>query len=282
MNTLTDFQFSPSNLQDYLDCRRRFQLKYIYKVSWPAIQAEPLHNVEESLEIGIKFHHLTHQFSFGIEFTKLNPTNSYSQLTDYWTQFLDSSQEGGLLHPVWQPDVQRYPEVTLFTYIAEALLVSKLDLIAIFPGSIIQIYDWKTNRKPPTRKWLTERLQTKLYPYILVQAGLSLNNGKPIIPEQVEFIYWYPSAPSSPHRFPYNQSKYDEDQAFIFSLLEEISHLHEDEFHLTQNEQLCVFCVFRSLCERGIHAGSLDHMEQYSDLNEDISTGFNEVNTNEY
>lgn len=282
MNTLTDFQFSPSNLQDYLDCQRRFQLKYIYKVSWPAIQAEPIHNVEESLEIGTQFHHLAHQFSLGIESTNLKTTKSNFQLTDFWTQFLDSSQYGGLLYPVWQPDVQRYPEVSLFTYIAEAMLVSKLDLIAIFPGSIIQIYDWKTNLKPPKRNWLTERLQTKLYPYILVQAGPSLNNGKPIIPEQVELIYWYPSAPSSPLRFPYNQSKYDEDQTFIYSLLKEISLLHEDEFYLTQNKQLCVFCVYRSLCERGMHAGPLDHMEQYSDLNEDISIGINEVNLNEY
>jgi hypothetical protein len=37
-----DFQFSQGSLQDYVDCRRRFQLRYLDQLAWPAVEAEPL------------------------------------------------------------------------------------------------------------------------------------------------------------------------------------------------------------------------------------------------
>ena len=37
MKPENDFIFSAHNLQDYLDCPRRFELKYILKQPWPAI-----------------------------------------------------------------------------------------------------------------------------------------------------------------------------------------------------------------------------------------------------
>ena len=35
------FRFSQSSLQDYVDCRRRFQLRYLQNLAWPALQSEP-------------------------------------------------------------------------------------------------------------------------------------------------------------------------------------------------------------------------------------------------
>ncbi len=34
------FTFSQSSLQDYMDCARRFQLRYIDQLNWPAINTE--------------------------------------------------------------------------------------------------------------------------------------------------------------------------------------------------------------------------------------------------
>ena len=35
------FQFSQRSLQDYVDCRRRFELRYLQNLAWPAVEAEP-------------------------------------------------------------------------------------------------------------------------------------------------------------------------------------------------------------------------------------------------
>jgi hypothetical protein len=42
-----DFQFSQASLQDYVDCPKRFPLCYLMKLSWPAIQAEPVSEHEQ-------------------------------------------------------------------------------------------------------------------------------------------------------------------------------------------------------------------------------------------
>ncbi len=39
----SDFQFSQSSLQDYVDCPWRFYLRYIRQLAWPAIVAEMTH-----------------------------------------------------------------------------------------------------------------------------------------------------------------------------------------------------------------------------------------------
>ena len=35
-----DFHFSQRSLQDYVDCRRRFQLRYLQHLAWPAVEAK--------------------------------------------------------------------------------------------------------------------------------------------------------------------------------------------------------------------------------------------------
>ena len=37
-----NFQFSQASLSDYMDCARRFQLRYLLEQDWPAVESEPL------------------------------------------------------------------------------------------------------------------------------------------------------------------------------------------------------------------------------------------------
>jgi hypothetical protein len=66
-----DFQFSQASLQDYVDCRRRFQLRYLLELAWPAIQAEPAEDQEMHGQQGELFHRLVQQHQLGIPAARL-------------------------------------------------------------------------------------------------------------------------------------------------------------------------------------------------------------------
>jgi hypothetical protein len=51
-----EFQFSQSSLQDYVECSRRFELRYIERLRWPALQSEPVLEQERHMQQGQRFH----------------------------------------------------------------------------------------------------------------------------------------------------------------------------------------------------------------------------------
>ena len=66
MPLANNFIFSANNLQDYLDCPRRFELRYILKQNWPAITSQPVLEMENRINMGNRFHLLAHQYLSGI------------------------------------------------------------------------------------------------------------------------------------------------------------------------------------------------------------------------
>jgi hypothetical protein len=46
------FQFSQTSLQDFSDCQRRFQLRYLQEQDWPAPVAEPMAEMERADTLG--------------------------------------------------------------------------------------------------------------------------------------------------------------------------------------------------------------------------------------
>jgi hypothetical protein len=142
------------------------------------------------------------------------------------------------------------------------------------------ILEWKTSRKRPQRKWLAERLQTRVYPYLLVRAGshlleigdrgLGMGDWRPFQPEQVEMVYWFANFPQDPERFPYDAAQYEVDDHYLASLIEEIKDLGDEDFPLTPQERRCRYCPYRSLCQRGVRAGSFDEMEDELEWGDDF------------
>ena len=296
----TDFQFSQGSLQDYVDCPRRFQLRYIQRLAWPAVGAEPALESERYLQQGAAFHRLVHQHMLGLSPERLSSTITDEDLSRWWHNYL----EGG---PADLP-VSRYPEVVLSTPVSGHRLVAKYDLVAVGPvltraegtEQRVVIVDWKTSRRRPRRKGLAERLQTRVYPYLLVRAGSHLNEDRPFQPEQVEMVYWFANFPEDPERFPYDAAQYDVDGDYLASLIEEIKELAlspvlspvegppkglgDDDFPLTAQEWRCRFCPYRSLCQRGVRAGSFDEMEDEPELDGDfeIALDFEQIAEIEY
>jgi CRISPR/Cas system-associated exonuclease Cas4 (RecB family) len=267
-----DFHFSQASLQDYVECRRRFQLRYLLRQAWPALEAEPALENERRLQMGAAFHQLVQQHTLGLPAERLSSMvaarkDAGNELERWWNSYMQSGQELAGLRDI--PGLEVYPETSLSAPFRNYRLVAKYDLIAVMPQGQAVIFDWKTSRKKPRRKWLVGRLQTRLYPYLLVQAGAHLNQGTPLQPDQVEMIYWYPEFPSQAEHFPYSAESCEEDGEYLGSLVAEIEGLQEDEFYLTTDVERCRFCTYRSLCERGIKAGGLDDMQAGLDLGEE-------------
>lgn len=281
MTLPTDFQFSQGSLQDFVDCPRRFQLRYIEERAWPAVQAEPALENEQYLQRGARFHHMVHQFFLGVPAEKLTQAAADDQdLTQWWQNFLASG-----------PDLSTYkrlPEIGLSAPLGEFRLVAKYDLVAIrsaeapsdsdAPRAII--YDWKTSRKQPKRAWLIEKLQTRVYPYLLSRAGSSLNVGQNINPDHIKMTYWFSNFPQQPAHFPYSEEQYHQDEADLLNLIKEIKALGEKEAPLTEDERRCRFCVYRSLCDRGVEAGPLEEMNDFDEpeqLSEELELDFEAI-----
>lgn len=239
------FAFSQSSLQDYADCPRRFELRYLRQLQWPAVESEPVLENERRQQEGQLFHRLVQQSLLGIPPEKLTPLASTLDLRRWWEHFLS--------HPIPIGDYAKYTEITLSAPLGEYRLLAKYDLLAIRPGQAARIYDWKTYARRPRNEWMAARLQTRVYRALLVRAGAQLNGGAPIPPEQVEMIYWYAEYPAEPACFAYTSAQYERDWAGLEKLVEEIA--SAQAFPPTEDEQRCAFCVYRSYCERGVRAG---------------------------
>ncbi len=261
MTLPADFQFSQASLQDYVDCPRRFQLRYVLRVAWPAPEAEPALENERYLQQGAAFHRLVHQHALGLPPERL--ANAVTDdLREWWHNYLQD-------RPPNLPD-ERYPEVLLSAPVSEYRLLAKYDIVAIKTGERAIIIDWKTSHKRTPRKWLTQRLQTRVYPYLLVRAGAHLNAEQPFAPEQVEMIYWFANFPMNPERFAYDAAQFESDEVYLTALIEEIAGIDDENWPLTLQEQRCKYCPYRSLCQRGVRAGLLDEIEETPEPGDDF------------
>ena len=144
-------------------------------------------------------------------------------------------------------------------------LTARYDRVGAEPGGRIVVVDWKTGTKLPSRSWMEQRMQTRVYPYVTTLAGSDLNGGTAPEPEQVEMVYWYANFPHQPLRFGYDRDRFESDGAYLNRLVEEIAARGEGDWELTGRLSRCRFCSYRSLCKRGTEAGSLAEWEDEPD-----------------
>jgi CRISPR/Cas system-associated exonuclease Cas4 (RecB family) len=259
-----DFQFSQASLQDYEDCRRRFQLRYLLKLSWPAVEAEPVLENERNLQLGAQFHRMIQQHLIGLDSEHLSRMTQDADLQRWWQNYLRFAENPKQKLALVGSATSSQVETTLSAFLAGFRLIAKYDAIVLAgAGENVQvtIFDWKTSSKRPPRGWLANRLQTRIYPYLVVRVGASLNQGSPIQPEQIEMHFWFANYPDNPERFHYTSSQYERDAQYLASLVQEIDNLSVDDFYLTNQDRNCRFCTYRSLCDRGIEAGMMDEAE---------------------
>src|SRR5512139_1729026 len=254
---------SQSSLQDYGDCPRRFKLRYLEGLDYPAVESEPALENEKSLEEGALFHRLVQQSLLGMEASKLERLASSADLRRWWQHYID-----------FKPNLVGYtiyPEFTLTAPLGALRLVAKYDLIGLRDGQAV-IYDWKTSRKRPANERLAARWQTRVYLALLAQSGGTLNGGEPILPEKIQMTYWFADFPSEAATFNYSAAQFQRDWDVLLKLAREIP--SASDYPLTDDLQKCSFCVFRSYCDRGRAAGEESEIEKRPDTGNPFDVDF--------
>ncbi|CAN5808561.1 PD-(D/E)XK nuclease family protein [soil metagenome] len=278
------FAFSQSSLQAYEDCPRRFWLAYAEQLPWPAIEATPVAEHEQLMRLGSTFHLLVQRAQIGLD-PELLGAGLEPPLGDWFNAYLrhrpadlpndffeverilsmpfgsadssslplnGSAHTGGQTNPIYR-------------------LAAKYDLIAADTAGRVVIIDWKTARKRTDPSNLRQRLQTIVYPYVLVEASAKLPWG-PIEPEQVEMRYWFTAAPSQPVIFRYDRAQHEANHERLHHMLAEILvGQREVDFPTVADTEInrrrfCGFCVYRSRCNRGVVAGNLDEVADAEDF----------------
>jgi hypothetical protein len=277
-----NFKFNQGSLQAYVDCPRLFQLRYIERLSWPAPEAEPSIENEHYIQLGSSFHQLVQQYYLGVDQDRLRDmARRDSLLTHWWENFLAHKPDS-------QNDIE-HTEISMSTPVDQYRLVAKYDLIVIKDktplvragsslshpndfGEVLRnavIFDWKTSRKPPERKWQASKLQTRVYPYVLIKAGSYFHGGKPFNPDQIEMVYWFSNFPTAPIRFRYSPEEFEKDEEYILGLVNDIKKIGDEEAKKTENQKRCSYCVYRSLCNRGVKAGLLHEFLEAAELHDE-------------
>jgi CRISPR/Cas system-associated exonuclease Cas4 (RecB family) len=257
---------SQSSLQDYVDCSLRFKLRYLERLSYPALESEPALENEKHQQEGEYFHRLVQQHLIGISAEQIGRLANTPNLQRWWSNWQDFSRGQNL--------GKTYSELTLSAPLGKYRLVAKYDLISVQNGKAT-IYDWKTYRKRPRNEWLAARMQTRVYRAMVVQAGAHLNNGQPFAPEQVEMVYWFGDFPEDPARFEYNSAQYKRDWDMLLKLAGEVE--SASSYPQTEDRQKCVFCTYRSYCERGIKAGDWLEAETEMQAEELFDVNFEQI-----
>lgn len=243
---------SATSLQDFLDCRRRFQLKYIDQISWP----QPLNAVNikqlEAMTRGREFHQLMQQHFLGIPDEKLLKSIDDNTLKTWFINTINSE--------ICKIDqAENLTEYRLSTYISDTLVTGIIDLVIIQPESSLKIIDWKTGLAKPNPQFYVSRIQTRLYPLLIAQSPLfhaHLTYKRSF--DKIEFIYWFTHFPQLPIINQYSPEKFDLDKVLLAELVNTIQNTHVDEMKMTTNLNTCRTCHFQVFCGRSSSESAQD------------------------
>ena len=263
-----DFAFTQGSLQDYADCARRFELRYIKRMRYPALEVRQALDYEARIRQGNRFHKLLQQHLLGVPADVLERSLADDgELRRWW--------EYALTRGLADLPTERHSEITLQTFLAGHRLIAKYDLLALQPGGEAVIVDWKTGGRIPSRQYLAKRLQTIVYSYVLASAGAHLYGG-PIPPERIRMDYCYVAADGERISFVYSAAQMAKDEALLTEMIGAIG--EAADFPLTEDERRCRFCNYRSLCDRG-EAGDLQDFDfdEVVDDEEAIALDFDQI-----
>lgn len=257
-----NFVFTQSNLQDYVDCPRRFELRYLMGVRWPARNVDNEVDLRDWLAMGNQFHFMAHQFFSGLSAEVISRSIQDPMLMEWWQRFMAWHDEQDF-------SGQNHSETVLYAQVNGSRAAAKFDLINQQKDGRYRIIDWKTSLRKPGTARLLDRIQSSFYPLILVLAGKNLSpQAAQILPEQIEMMYWFTSNPDAPVVRGYDQSQFKADQSKYASLFQKIRSKRPGEFLLTEEIRHCQACSYRTMCDRMAEPGQTADYDDLAEENE--------------
>jgi hypothetical protein len=242
--------FSRGKLADFLDCQRRYQLRYERRLAWPVGPLET--RTAGALERGRRFHQLLQRHFLSL--TPAEPAEDEPELSRWWRLF---QSQGPRL-----PAGRRLPEFSLTVPIGRHFLTGRYDLLIIGEDDLF-IYDWKTGTRPPAPDVLRDDLQTRVYLALAAEGAPAL--WRDLRPEAIRLTYWYTSDPPETRSLVYDAAWHEENWAGLLAVVEEIQGRLEagGDLPLTDDLAQCRRCAYQVYCGR--QAGGMELAEWYAD-----------------
>ena len=211
-----NFIFSANNLQDYLDCPRRFELKYLLKQNWPAVTSQPVLEMENRILQGNRFHLLAHQYLSGITGDILGNTIDDPELELWFERF--------------QKYIDQYLNFIFFSEFSVIMPFEGFRLIAIFDFislkniNKIRICDWKTTSRLPKKEIFLQHIQSTLYPFLAYETQAKIFPQASVLKHQdISMEYWFPGFPENTITWEHSAVIHANSRELLSSLISEIS-----------------------------------------------------------
>lgn len=231
-------------LTTFLICQRRFQLRYLRQLTWPA---PPKTEEEEAiLERGELFHQLLQRHFLGLNVE----TNSIRDdgVRRWWRAFQQQRLQF--------PDGRFLTELNLTVPIDQHLLHGRFDLLIVGETEgkpFAHVFDWKTGRAHKEAE-LRQDWQTRLYLAMLADSGAALwpeQKQRPLLPEAIQLTYWYVNHPDESVTIRYNSEWHNQNWAEIRAVVAEIeTQMALNEWPLTDDWSRCRVCAYQAYCGR--------------------------------
>jgi PD-(D/E)XK nuclease superfamily len=287
------FKFSQHSMSDFVECPRRFYLKYVDRQPWPLVETGPLGlnplEYQAYLWRGVVLHRWIERYWLGVP----PQASDDAELNVWWARFMRTSfddlpatrmPELALVAPLGSPQ-KAYSLYARFDLLATQKLsdhpervegdqtVSEQGSEQNAPAQNAPravIVDWKTLRgeRPPRYQVFATRLQTRIYLYVLATAGAAFNDGLPFTPEQCRMRYWLANFPEQPWvDIPYSTADYERDQSMLLKLMDSAAQREgEEQYEMTADERRCTYCTYLTLCKRKGAPAESQATEQWLDI----------------
>lgn len=244
-----DFVASATALECYEYCPRRFQHRYLDHLP----TAGPDKESAARMERGSLFHRLVLWDDLGLDTSLILDSAADPLLAEQWSayqSFRETQQHE-------QAPLQH--DVSLTASCGGIPVMAKIDALRIDPAGGVTIYDWKTSEQPNTTS-LHGSPQSKVYPYVVwevlgKQPGTALTQ-----PEQIRFVYWFPSHPGLPHEIQYSSDLLVSGSEWLGDLLATIT--SDDVFEMTTDRARCQRCAYIAHCGVRPEEGDLPPLDE--------------------
>ncbi|MBI2506460.1 MAG: PD-(D/E)XK nuclease family protein [Candidatus Latescibacteria bacterium] len=242
------FRFSQGSLATGEWCLRRFYLRYLRRLSWPAAADDAGEAKERGAARGRLFHHLVHQHALGLEVEALVAASKDPELAEWWSNFKHHP-------PVGLPEGEVFSELELWVPLGPGWLTARFDRVVVGQGGRLCIVDWKTGRGLPAEylaSW-----QTLVYCFVLSEGGSLLRGGVPVEPAQISLCYWPAAFPDQVQWHRYDRTQHDQARERLERSAGFLAGLQtREEFCMTEDLKRCASCEFQSYCSRGAGVGA--------------------------